>query len=111
MKLLQTTAGNACVSPLNIAHALGLVLLGTEKDTREQVVQALGHKTHEEAHAVLEKDRIRNFVANSRISKQSFSQHGIAFAELLSDKRPSKPSLKKISHQLPLDCLSKMDSN
>jgi len=55
LKLLQTTAGNACVSPLNIAHALGLVLLGTEKDTREQVVQAMGHKNHEEAHAVLEK--------------------------------------------------------
>ena len=58
LKLLQTTAGNACVSPLNIAHALGLVLLGTEKETREQVVQAMGHKTHEEAHAVLEKDWI-----------------------------------------------------
>ena len=91
MKLLQTTAGNACVSPLNIAHALGLVLLGTEKDTREQVVQALGHKTHEEAHAVLEKDRIRNFVAHSLISQQSFTQHDIAFAELYLIKGHQNP--------------------
>lgn len=79
------------MSPLNIAHALGLVLLGTEKDTREQVVQALGHKTHEEAHAVLEKDRIRNFVARSLISQQSFSQYGIAFAELYPIKGHQNP--------------------
>lgn len=79
------------MSPLNIAHALGLVLLGTEKDTREQVVQALGHKTHEEAHAVLEKDRIRNFVTHSLISQQSFSQHGIAFAELYPLKGHQNP--------------------
>ena len=91
MKLLQTTAGNACVSPLNIAHALGLVLLGTEKDTREQVVQALGHKTHEEAHAVLEKDRIRNFVAHSLISQQSFSHHVIVFDELYLIKGHQNP--------------------
>ena len=71
LKLLQTTAGNACVSPLNIAHALGLVLLGTEKDTREQVVQAMGHKNHEEAHAVLEKDQIQKLVEYSLISSQS----------------------------------------
>merc|ERR1719422_367892 len=57
MSTADTTQWSAfpCVSPLNIAHALGLVLLGTEKDTREQVVQAMAHKNHEEAHAVLEK--------------------------------------------------------
>ena len=36
LKLLQTVSGNACVSPLNIAHALGLVLLGTKEETRDQ---------------------------------------------------------------------------
>ena len=51
------------MSPLNIAHALGLVLLGTEKETREQVVQAMGHNTHEEAHAVLEKGRTILFLS------------------------------------------------
>ena len=28
LNLLRTTTGNACVSPLNIAHALGMVMLG-----------------------------------------------------------------------------------
>ena len=39
LNLLKTTTGNACVSPLNIAHALGLVMLGAENETREEVAK------------------------------------------------------------------------
>merc|ERR1711953_238287 len=50
LNLLKTTSGNACVSPLNIAHALGLVMLGAESETREQVAQAVGFEKAQLAH-------------------------------------------------------------
>jgi len=55
MGLLKNCVGNACVSPLNIAHALGLVMLGSSKDTREEVVKTLGHESHDQAHEILSK--------------------------------------------------------
>ena len=42
LNLLKTTTGNACVSPLNIAHALGMVMLGAENETREEVAKGTG---------------------------------------------------------------------
>jgi len=53
MNLLKSCPGNACVSPLNIAHALGLVMLGTTAETREEVVKTLGHVNHDKAHEIL----------------------------------------------------------
>jgi len=53
LNLLKTCSGNACVSPLNIAHALGLVMLGSKDETRQEVVQALGYDDHEKAHTEL----------------------------------------------------------
>ena len=53
MNLLKNCAGNACVSPLNIAHALGLVMLGSSREAREEVVKTLGHECHEQAHETL----------------------------------------------------------
>merc|ERR1711970_1358758 len=55
LQLLKAAGGNQCVSPLNIAHALALVLLGTKDQTRDQVVKTLGHKNDAEAHDVLTK--------------------------------------------------------
>jgi len=53
MNLLRHCGGNACVSPLNIAHALGLVMLASKDETRDEVVKALGHEEHGKAHDVL----------------------------------------------------------
>lgn len=53
MNLLRNCGGNACVSPLNIAHALGLVMLASKDETRDEVVKSLGHENHGKAHDVL----------------------------------------------------------
>jgi hypothetical protein len=53
MNLISTVAGNACVSPVNIAHALGLVALGSSDESRDEIVSACGGKNHEEFHATL----------------------------------------------------------
>lgn len=50
MNLLRNCPGNACVSPVNIAHALGLVMLASKDETRKELVKTLGHETHEKAH-------------------------------------------------------------
>jgi len=42
-----------CVSPLNIAHALGMVMLSAESETREEVAKAVGFDKASEAHGVL----------------------------------------------------------
>jgi len=55
LQLLKAAGGNQCVSPLNIAHALALVLLGTKDQTKEQIFKTLGHKSDTEAHDVLTK--------------------------------------------------------
>jgi len=51
LSLLKTCEGNACVSPLNISHALGLIMLASKDQTRAEVVKTLGHDNHEKAHA------------------------------------------------------------
>merc|ERR1711970_1379101 len=55
LQLLKAAGGNQCVSPLNIAHALALVLLGTKDQTKKQIFKTLGHKSDTEAHDVLTK--------------------------------------------------------
>ena len=46
LQLLKAAGGNQCVSPLNIAHALALVLLGTKDQTKEQIFKTLGKVTN-----------------------------------------------------------------
>merc|ERR1711935_561888 len=53
LNLLKTTTGNACVSPLNIAHSLGMVMLGADGETRDEVARGVGFGAAEDAHKAL----------------------------------------------------------
>jgi len=53
--MLKQLKGNQCFSPLNISHALGMVMLGTEAETREELASVLGRGDHAQTHTVLQK--------------------------------------------------------
>merc|ERR1711953_1310388 len=54
-QMLKHLKGNQCFSPVNISHALGMVMLGTEAETREELVSVLGRGDHAQTHTVLQK--------------------------------------------------------
>lgn len=77
LNMLKACSGNSCVSPLNIAHALGLIMLGSKDETRAEVVQVLGHVDHEKAHETLSsalKDITQKDVAS--VAARLFVQSG-----------------------------------
>jgi len=53
--MLKQLKGNQCFSPMNISHALGMVMLGTEAETREELASVLGRGDHAQTHTVLQK--------------------------------------------------------
>ena len=53
--MLKQLEGNQCFSPVNISHALGMVMLGTENETREELASVLGRGDHAKTHSVLQK--------------------------------------------------------
>ena len=53
--MLKQLKGNQCFSPVNISHALGMVMLGTEAETREELASVLGRGDHAQTHSVLQK--------------------------------------------------------
>jgi len=54
-QMLKHLKGNQCFSPVNISHALGMVMLGTEAETREEIASVLGRGDHTQTHTVLQK--------------------------------------------------------
>merc|ERR1712227_118549 len=77
LSLLRTTTGNACVSPLNIAHALGMVMLGSEPETRDEVSKAVGFVAAQDAHDKLSQ-AIQNLKNNdiASVAARLFVQRG-----------------------------------
>lgn len=77
LNLLKTTTGNACVSPLNIAHALGMVMLGAESETRDEVARGVGFNAASDAHNALSAS-INALTANdiASVAARLFVQRG-----------------------------------
>ena len=43
LKILKAEEGNQIFSPINIAHAFGILLYGAEGDTKKEIANILGY--------------------------------------------------------------------